>query len=189
MERTAEDSALQYFLKFSKINKKLLTFDNNDDMMRVRKEGISMKTKYPSAKITLWANRLIGLILFVLLFALPGLLDWYAKIRSLTALERTAILAAFYSCAVIIAAALWQMECLLRNILKEQVFLQENVRHIRTVQWCCGLVGLICVPAACCYYPLVFLVVIMGFLSLVVSVVTRVMEAAVSIREENDLTI
>ena len=158
-------------------------------MMRLRKEGITMKTKYPSARVTLWANRLIGLILFVLLFALPGLLEWYAKIRSLTSLERTAIIAAFYSCAVIIAAALWQMECLLRNILKEQVFLRENVRHIRVVQWCCALVGLICIPAACCYYPLVFLAVIMGFLCLVVSVVTSVMEAAVSIREENDLTI
>ena len=82
-----------------------------------------------------------------------------------------------------------EIDGLLRNILKEQVFLRENVRRIRIVQWCCGIVGLICIPAACCYYPLIFLVVIMGFLSLVVSVVTSVMEAAVAIREENDLTI
>ena len=37
--------------------------------------------------------------------------------------------------------------------------------------------------------PLIFLAVIMGFLCLMVSVVAGVMDAAVSIREENDLTI
>ena len=39
------------------------------------------------------------------------------------------------------------------------------------------------------YPPLVFLAVIMAFLALVVSVVGNVLSAAVSIREENDLTI
>lgn len=148
-----------------------------------------MKPNVNTARITLWANRAVAGILFILLFTLPALLTWYSSVRSLNALERTALTAAFYSCAVVIAAALWQIDGLLRNILKEQVFLRENVRRIRIVQWCCGIVGLICIPAACCYYPLIFLVVIMGFLSLVVSVVTSVMEAAVAIREENDLTI
>ena len=36
---------------------------------------------------------------------------------------------------------------------------------------------------------LVFLVLVMGFLSLAVTVVVRVMAAAVALREENDLTI
>lgn len=148
-----------------------------------------MKPNMNTARITLWANRVVAMILFILLFTLPAILQWYSSVRSLTGPERTALTAAFYACAVVIAAALWQMDALLRNILKEQVFLRENVRRIRTVQWCCGIVGLICIPAACCYYPLIFLVVIMGFLSLVVSVVTSVMEAAVTIREENDLTI
>ena len=37
--------------------------------------------------------------------------------------------------------------------------------------------------------PLIFLSLIMGFLSMVVNVVSQVMKAAVAIREENDLTI
>ena len=104
-------------------------------------------------------------------------------------IERFAIIAAFYICAVFVFIALWHLRKLLANILKEQVFTRENVRHIRFVQWCCGIVGLVCAPAAACYYPLIFLVIIMGFLCLVVSVLTRVMAAAVSIREENDLTV
>ncbi len=142
-----------------------------------------------SAAITLWANRAVALLLAVLLFTLPMLLDWYCQYRSLTALERTALTVAFYVCSVVVALALWNMDSLLRAIRREEVFVKENVRRIRVVQWCCAAVCLICIPAALCYYPLVFMVIVMGFLFLTVGVVCRVMEAAVAIREENDLTI
>lgn len=148
-----------------------------------------MKDKINLTAVTLWVNRLIALVLAVLLFALPLVLDWYSKYRTLLPQERLALTIAFYCCAVVIGIALWNMEWLLRNILQELVFIRENVKRIRRVQWCCGGVSLICVPAATVYYPLIFLVVIMAFLALVVSVVCRVMDTAVSLREENDLTI
>jgi flagellar biosynthesis protein FliQ len=37
--------------------------------------------------------------------------------------------------------------------------------------------------------PLIFLVAVMAFLCLIVGVVAEVMDAAVTIREENDLTV
>lgn len=148
-----------------------------------------MKKTLDSVSVTLWVNRLVALVVFVLLFTLPALLDWYCQFRSLLPLERTALTIAFYCCAVVIFIALWNMDALLRRIRAGQVFIHENVRHIRVIQWCCGATALICVPAAACYYPLVFMVAVMGFLFLAVSVVCRVMDAAVTIREENDLTI
>lgn len=148
-----------------------------------------MKTKLNTTRLTLWSNRLVALVIFVLLFALPALLDWYCTVRTLSGLERTVLTAAFYVCVIPVGLALWQMDGLLRKLLAGKVFLEENVRRIRIVQWCCFSVSLICVPASLVYYPLCFLVVIMGFLSLVVAVVCRVMDEAVTIREENDLTI
>lgn len=148
-----------------------------------------MKPQLFSAKLTLWVNRFIALLLAVMLFLLPRLLDWYCNYRSLTQAERVAILAAFYCCAVVIAVALWNLDGLLRNILMGKVFVPGNVACIRRIQWCCCGVSLICLPAAVVYLPLIFLVVIMAFLCLVVSVVAQVMKAAVAIREENDLTI
>ena len=145
--------------------------------------------KQLGTKITLWANRVIAVIVVCLLFGLPSLLNWYSQYRLLQDIERIAVTAAFYACAVVVLPALWQIDCLLRNILHEKVFISQNVKYIRSIQWCCGLVSLICLPAAVCYYPLIFMVVIMSFLCLMVSVVTRVMDAAVNIREENDLTI
>lgn len=148
-----------------------------------------MKKTLNSVTVTLWANRLVVILLFVLLFTLPALLDWYCQFRLLLPLERTGLTAGFYCCAVVVFVALWNMDGLLRSIGQGEVFTRENVRRIRIIRWCCAGTCLICIPAAVCYYPLVFMVVVMGFLSLAVTVVCRVMDAAVSIREENDLTI
>ena len=145
--------------------------------------------KQSATKITLWINRLIAAALLGLAIFLSPVLDWYCQVRVLQTVERTAITYGFYACAVFVFLALWHIDALLRNILRQAVFIRKNVRHIRFIQWCCAIVSLICIPAGLCYYPLLFLAVIMGFLCLVVSVVTRVMDAAVSIREENDLTI
>lgn len=148
-----------------------------------------MKTKCNPTHIALWGNRLIGAALAALVFFLPVLLAWYSTVRSLTDLEQTAIKVAFYCCAAVTAIALWNLDGLLRSILAQQVFIRKNVRQIRAVQWCCACISAICLPAALIYYPLLFMVIIMGFLSLVVCVLCRVMNAAVDIREENDLTV
>ncbi len=147
-----------------------------------------MNTNLSSA-IALWANRAVALVLAVLLFAMPALLEWYARLRQLPEAERVAISAAFYCCAVIIAPALWNLDRLLCRIRRGEVFTRENARSVRRIQWCCGGVGAVCLPAGLCYLPLIFLSIIMSFLCLVVSVVACMMDAAAAIREENDLTI
>lgn len=148
-----------------------------------------MKKSANTISVTLWANRSVIFIMLVLVCTLPLLLDWYCQFRMLLELERTALTVAFYCCSVTVFFALFNMDALLRSIRVGEVFIQKNVQRIRTVQWCCCITALICTPAAFCYYPLVFMAVVMGFLSLVVSVVCQVMHAAVAIREENELTV
>lgn len=148
-----------------------------------------MSRNHNIARVTLWVNRAVALLVVALLPALPYILRWYAQIRTLTTSERTAIMIAFYCCAVITAFALWNLDALLRNILEDQVFIHKNVSCIRAIRWCCAIISLICLPAAFIYLPLIFMVIIMAFLSLVITVLVRVMAAAVEIREENDLTI
>ena len=148
-----------------------------------------MKKYETSVRITLFANRLVAAILAVLIFTLPLVLDWYCHYRPLTELERTALTVAFYVCSVVVGIALWNMDSLLRAIAREEVFTEGNGRRIRAIGWCCGATALSCVPAAFCYYPLVFMVIVMAFLFLAVNVLCRVMDAAVAIREENDLTV
>lgn len=142
-----------------------------------------------SATVTLWVNRVIFLVVTALIFLLPFLMDLYIQARPLDGNAQRAISLAYYACTPVILFALWTIDGLIRNILAGNVFIRPNARRISRLRWCCLLVSLICLPATFFYLPLLFMVVIMGFLGLVVSVVANVIAAAVEIREENDMTI
>ena len=148
-----------------------------------------MKKTSAYIPFALWANRLVALVTFALIFLLPWILDWYIGFRPLTDMDRTLVTVCFYCCVVVILWALWNVEGLLKSIREAKVFTRRNVSRIRRICYCCGGVGLICIPAAVAYLPLIFLVIIMGFLCLMVSVVATVMDTAVLLKEENDLTI
>ena len=145
--------------------------------------------KNRSAFLTLWSNRLLMLAVLLLSFAMPNLLKWYNRIRILSDVQNLALLIAFYLCVPIALYALYNLEKLLRNILAGEVFVRPNVRIIRRVCGCCLLVSLICLPAAFYYAPLIFFCIVRAFLCPVVNVVRYVFDAAITIREENDLTI
>ena len=142
-----------------------------------------------SAKITLWCNRIVALAVLVLIFFFPRLLGWYQGLRPLGLHGAAAVFFGFYLCVPVVLYALWCIDRLVSNVLAEKIFIQANVRYIRRIRWCCAGVSLICLPAAFFYQPLIFMVVIMAFLALVVSVVKNVIAAAVALQEESDLTI
>lgn len=142
-----------------------------------------------SAKCTRWVNRALVAILIAFCGLMPSFLAVYCRMRPLSAGARIALLAAFYACCPLVLFALWSIDRLVTNILEEKVFVHKNVSLLRRIRWCCAGVSLLCVPASVFYLPLIFLVLIMGFLALAVSVMVNVMAAAVAIREENDLTI
>ena len=148
-----------------------------------------MENKNRSASLTLWANRALMVIIAVLACSMPRLLRWYNQFRPLEKPTNLALLVAFYLCVPVTLFALYHLEKLLLHILAGEVFIRPNVRIIRRVCICCMLVSLICLPPAFLYPPLIFLCVIMAFLCPVVNVVRYVFDAAVNIREENDLTI
>ena len=142
-----------------------------------------------SAAVTLWVNRLLLVLLMVLIFTLPRLLSWYQGFRPLGLHGAAAVFFGFYLCLIPVGFALLRIEKLLKNILSGSVFIWGNVHLIRSVRNCCLAVAMICGVAGCFYQPLLFLSVIMGFLSLIVTVVQHVIAGAVAIREENDLTV
>ena len=147
------------------------------------------KHKNKTALVTLWANAVVAVLMTAMVLFLPLILNWYEEKRWLTQQGWWVLLICFYGCAAFIAPALWNVDRLLRDILRGAVFTEKNVRRIRRIVVCCAAVSLICIPAAVAYTPLVLLVVMLVFLCLTVSVVASVMSAAVKLREENDLTI
>ena len=146
--------------------------------------------KISAAKATLFFNRFLAAVMVGLIFFLPSFLDWYVTLRpAMRETARLALVWGFYCCAPAVFFALWELDRMLRAILGSRVFIWPNVRSISRVRWCCLAVSLICLPAAVCYPPIMFMSIIMFFLTLILSVLANVMAAAVEIREENDLTV
>ena len=149
-----------------------------------------MKNYQFSARITMYACRVVIGVALVLLVFFPSLTEWYHQnFRPLHQSERIALIGGFYACAVAALLALWKMDQLLRNILSAQLFIAKNVSHIRCIRWCCLAVSIICLCASFGFPSLLFLGFIMAFMSLVITVVGQAMKAGVELREENDLTV
>ena len=146
--------------------------------------------KISATKATLFFNRFLAVIMVALIFGMPAFLDWYVNLRpAMRETAQKALVWGFYCCAPAVFFALWELDRLLRAILGRQVFVWRNVKSISRVRWCCLAVSLICLPAAYYYTPIIFMSIIMFFLTLILSVLANVMAAAVEIREENDLTV
>ena len=142
-----------------------------------------------TARISQWIARLFMLILMVSLFLMPRFVSWYAEKRILTDTAQVVLLWAYYLCAVPAFWALLQIDNLLRNIGKDQVFLEKNCRIVTRIALCCAIVSLITLVSGFVYPPLLFIAVLMLFLGLLVYVVSNVLSAATALRDENDLTI
>ena len=142
-------------------------------------------------KFTLWVSRSVALIVAALIFTLPQLLRWYGSLLGYKphADDITGITYCYAISAVVILFALWNVDKLLRNILAGDVFTRENVKRVRRVVWCCAAVSLICVGAIFFMLPMAVFAIIMAFVCMAVNVAACVLDAAVAIREENDLTI
>lgn len=148
-----------------------------------------MKRASVTTQIALWAARGVSLAVIAVGVFLGRIIAWYEGFRILSETDKAVLSVCYYLAAAVILLALWNMDRLLNAILGGVVFTRCNVRRIRRVQWCCAAVAVITIAATFAYMPLIFCAAIMGFLALSVCVVTKVMDAAVTIREENDLTV
>lgn len=101
----------------------------------------------------------------------------------------SSLLATIYACCVPALAALACLDRLLNNIKKEDVFIQKNVALLRLISWCCFAVSIILAISG--FYYILFLIVAVAaaFFGLILRVVKNVIEQAVIIKSENDLTI
>ena len=98
----------------------------------------------------------------------------------------------FYPCAAFGYVTLYSLIRLLTNIRRGDVFTLRNVAYLRRISWCCFAVAAIALAVAILYVDIVPFLLVAGaaaFVGLMLRVVKNVMQQAVEIREENELTI
>ena len=137
----------------------------------------------------------LGLLTIGLFFG-PFVVNLWFKIYrgfdpNLSAMKQllTVFVCAFYPCAVFGYITLYSLIRLLFNIKKQEIFISRNVTYLRTISWCCFAVSIITIIAGVFYIPYCFISVAAAFIGLMLRVVKNVMQNAVEIKTENELTI
>ncbi len=135
-------------------------------------------------------------ILTAALFAGPWFVKiWFTVYRGWTengaAMQNMSTLfaACFYPCALFAYITLYSLLKLLFNIKNDEIFIHSNVKYLRRISWCCFAVSIITLIGGVFYVPFLFVATAAAFVGLMLRVVKNVMQNAVEINEENELTI
>ncbi len=132
----------------------------------------------------------------VFMFFLPAFIDYLinrpgynGESLQLTGYQILIIRAAGYGEAVLMLAALGMLFALLLLVRREKVFTAPAVELIRCISWCLIFMGIILIALTFFFTlaPVVGTAIL--FVGLTIRVVKNVIEAAVYLKEENDLTV
>lgn len=146
--------------------------------------------KDKSLMLTRWCIRGFTVLLFAGCAAAPWIFRIFLEIRA-PRLEGKFyyFLATAYTVAIPVAIALYQMNGLLSNISRNEVFILKNTTYLRGLSWCCMTAGIIFLLSSLYYAPFLALSGAAVFMALVLRVIKNVFVQASEIKEENDYTI
>ena len=150
-----------------------------------------------SAYISLVICIVCAVVLVALLFTFPMVFKWLLELSGVVQKNYAdtvkALSIAFYAASPFSLTAVCLLIKLLLNVIHDKVFVDPNVKYLRIISYCCYAVALICTVYVFASRPLVKSIALVGLAMVLVGtllrVVKNVMQSAVELREENDLTI
>lgn len=142
-----------------------------------------------SARFTLWVLAIGSAALLALFIGAPFLMPFLEKIGHGTKTEYTVFLVAFYITATLGFAVIALLFKLLKNVVKERLFVTENVKLLNAVSYLCFAVVPVCFAAGFWFITLFAFSLAALFMGFVVRIVMHSFEYAVEKKEENELTV
>ena len=141
--------------------------------------------------IVMTAVMFVGVV--ILAFYAPGfiayLLDESGAFPALSAFQRAFVYIAVYAAVALMLLGLALLFALLLLVRNKKVFTPAAVELIRYISWCLILIGVALISLTYCSVAALFIGAAVLFTGLTVRVVKNVIEAAVFLKEENDLTV
>ncbi len=152
---------------------------------------INMNGKDKSVTLTSILVKVVYVLIAVCCVAAPFLVRRYDSLVVVSGQESVyfPLLVTLYCAVPFAVVALICLDVLLRNIRKEQPFIQQNVTMLRRISYCCFAEVLVFAYFAVLKPFAAVVMIACAFMGLILRVVKNVFEQAVKIREENDFTI
>ena len=177
------------FLFFDKI---LLTNDKNNAILKKKplfsNRGINMQRKNRSLKLSIAFTTFFAIALAFLTVSAPWSVGIICKIFKHEHLTDFLI---FMTYLAIPAGwgALVLLYKILFNVRDKKVFIDDNVKYLTMLSWLCFYVGIISIVAAINFVAFVLVSLSALFIGLIVRVVRNIIEEAIELKEDSDLTI
>ena len=123
------------------------------------------------------------------LFLMPYAAKMYEQISFQRDNITVPLLITFYVCAAFGFVILFVLNKLIKNIGSEKVFIDENVKLLKILSYCCFAIAVVTLIFAR-FRILVFVITFAAaFIGLILRVIKNCFTEAIRLREENDFTI
>ncbi len=123
------------------------------------------------------------------LFLMPYAAKMYEQISFQRDNVTVPLLITFYVCAAFGFVILFVLNKLIKNIGNEKVFIDENVKLLKILSYCCFAIAVVTLIFAR-FRILVFVITFAAaFIGLILRVIKNCFTEAIRLREENDFTI
>ena len=123
------------------------------------------------------------------LFLMPYAAKMYEQISFQRDNVTVPLLTTFYVCAAFGFVILFVLNKLIKNIGSEKVFIDENVKLLKILSYCCFAIAVVTLIFAR-FRILVFVITFAAaFIGLILRVIKNCFTEAIRLREENDFTI
>ncbi len=141
-----------------------------------------------SIVLSIFCTRLFMVLVVAAVFFAPYIANWYFGNGGVDQ-SHLAFRVTIYLCALPALFLLLLLDWLLRNIRKNAIFEELNVKLLRGISWLCIVLGLITLGSGFFYSSFFLVAAAAAFCGLIVRVVKNVFERAIELKEENDYTI
>ena len=148
-----------------------------------------MLSQNNSVKLSLYLTDFITVLLCAAAVFLPMLTKLYITYMGRPANVRTVILAVCYTCLPFALLALFSLRQLLKNIMRGETFVPDNIKRLNLLFICCTAAAVITFFSGYFYLPFYIISVAAAFFSLILRVIKNVFRSAIEIKSENELTI
>ena len=148
-----------------------------------------MLSQNNSVKLSLYITDFIIALFFAAAAFLPAFTKWYITYMGRPANVRTVILAVCYICLPFALLALFSLRQLLKNIMRGDTFIADNIKQLNLLFICCAAAAVITFFSGYFYLPFYIISVAAAFFSLILRVIKNVFRSAIEIKSENELTI
>lgn len=132
-------------------------------------------------------------VFLLLAFFIPALSEYYEEVSEPVGLIMSGVFfplcVGLYITDMLGLYALWQLNGLLNNINKNEVFIEKNTHYLRRISWSCIFAAIAFAVIGVWRFIFFMPALLACMIGLVMRVLKNVFEKAVDIKSENDFTI